>query len=188
MTKSNQRKSEILGMPFGTACNKLRRMVIFELLRRHQENVCFKCGKVIPNAEDLTLEHKETWLDGGSSLFWDLNNITFSHKQCNLRKGFVRREIVDGSLWCSNCKQYKPVSCFHREKKQRTDYALLCKDCSNSKRKSVKATGNCNNCGAVRGTQAFRRSHNICMRCHNELVRARYVRARAGKSHQAINS
>jgi len=188
MQNSDERKLEILGIPFGTACNRLRRMVMFDLLRRHQENVCFKCGKMILKTEDLTLEHKETWLDGGSSLFWDLNNIAFSHKQCNLRKGFVRREIMDGTLWCSNCTHYKPISCFHRERKQRTGYALLCKDCSNSKRREVRATGNCNHCGAVRGTRAFRRSHNICMKCHNTLVRARYIRKRTDKFHQSINS
>lgn len=112
MTKSNQRKSEVLGMPFGTACYKLRRMVMFSLLQRHEENVRYKCGKAILSAEDLTLEHKETWLDGGAALFWDLGNIAFSHKQCNLKKGIVRREIVNGTLWCSNCKQYKTIPFF----------------------------------------------------------------------------
>ena len=178
MTKSNQRKSEILGMPFGTACNKLRQLVMFSLPQRHEENVCFKCGKIILTAEDLTLEHKETWLDGGSALFWDLNNIAFSHKRCNLRKGFVRREIMDGTLWCSNCKQYKSISFFHVDRKQKTGYAFLCKGCSNTKRREVRATGDCKKCGAVRGTRAFRRSYNICMTCHNSSVRARWLKHR----------
>jgi hypothetical protein len=178
MPTSNQRRAEILGMPFGTACNKLRWMVMFDLLRRHEENVCFKCGKMILKAEDLTLEHKETWQDGGPVLFWDLNNIAFSHQKCNLPKGIVRREIVNGMLWYSNCEQYKSVSCFHREKKQRTGYALLCKDCSNFKRKSVRATGNCSKCGAVRGTRAFRRSHNICVKCNNQIVRDQNIKRR----------
>jgi hypothetical protein len=56
---SGRRKSDILGMPFGTACNRLRRMVMFELLQRHKENVCFKCGNLILKADDLSLEHKE---------------------------------------------------------------------------------------------------------------------------------
>ena len=182
MSNSNQRRSEILGMPFGTACNKLRRMVMFNLLQRHEENICYKCSKIILKAEDLTLEHKETWQDGGSTLFWDLNNIAFSHRQCNLPKGIIRREIADGKLWCSSCKEYKPIPCFHRERKQRTGYALLCKDCSNSKRKEVKATGNCNNCGAVRGTRPFRSSHNLCIKCHRKLTRARLSERRQPNS------
>jgi hypothetical protein len=175
MPDSNQRRAEILGMPFGTACNKLRRIVMFNLLERHEENICFKCGKVILKVEDFTLEHKQAWQDGGSSLFWDLNNIAFSHRACNLPKGIVRREIVDGTLWCSNCKEYKSISCFHRERKQRTGYALLCKDCSNSKRRKIKASGNCNNCGAMRDTRPFRSGHNLCLSCHKRLVNARNI-------------
>jgi hypothetical protein len=165
-------------MPFGTACNKLRRMVMFHVLQRHKENVCFKCGKIILKLEDLTLEHKEAWQDVGPELFWDLNNIAFSHRQCNLPKGIVRREIVDGMLWCSNCKQYKLISSFHRERKQRTGYALLCKHCSNSKRREVKATGACNSCGAVRGTRPFRSSHNLCIKCHHRLTKERFAKQR----------
>jgi hypothetical protein len=28
----------------------------------------------------------------------------------------------------------------------------------------------------VRGTQAFRRSHNICMKCHNKLAHNRIIK------------
>jgi hypothetical protein len=178
MPDTNHRRSEILGMPFGTACNRLRRMVMFDILRRHEENICFRCGRVIDKFEDLTLEHKVAWQGGGPTLFWDLNNIAFSHRHCNVPTGVVRREIINGTLWCSHCQQYKAIPFFHRDKKQRTGYALICKDCSNSKRKEVKATGDCTKCGAVRGTRAFRRSHNICMTCNNNLVRARYIKHR----------
>jgi len=178
MSKSNQRKAEILGMPFGTACNRLRRMVMFSLLQRYRENVCFKCGKLILKADDLTLEHKEAWQNVGSSLFWNLDNIAFSHQLCNLRVGVVRREIVDGTLWCSSCKHYLSVSCFHKESRQRTGYALLCKNCANAKRRKVKAQGDCNHCGAARGTRPFRIGHNICMKCHGILVNARHIKRR----------
>jgi hypothetical protein len=159
------RKSDILGMPFGTACNRLRRMVMFSLLQRYEENVCFKCGKLILQASDLSLEHKEAWQNSGPSLFWDLDNIAFSHQQCNLRVGVVRREIIDGKLWCSSCKQFLLISCFHKESRQRTGYALQCKNCANAKRRKVKAQGDCMDCGAKRGTQAFRVTHNICLKC-----------------------
>jgi hypothetical protein len=182
MSNSNQRRSEILGMPFGTACNKLRRIVMFDLLQRHKENVCYKCGKVILRIEDLTLEHKEAWQESGALLFWDLNNIAFSHRQCNLPTGIVRREIVDGTLWCSSCKEYKSISCFHKDRKQRTGYGLLCKDCSNSKRRKVKAKGDCKICGAARGTKSFRTGHNICMKCHQELSYASTVKRRQTSS------
>ncbi len=164
--KFNRRKSELLGMPFGTASGKLRKMVMFHLLQKHGENICFKCEKLILNADELSLEHKQAWLKGGESLFWDLNNIAFSHRGCNLREGWVKREIVDGKLWSSSCKNSLPVAAFHKETRQRTGYAFLCKKCANDKRRKVKATGDCTNCGARRDTKAFRVSHNICMECH----------------------
>lgn len=173
MLKSNQLKSDILGMPFGTACNRLRRIVMFSLLEKHGENVCFKCGKLITKADELSLEHKTAWQNIGASLFWDLDNIAFSHVGCNLPTGFVRREIVDGKLWCSSCKSLHPVSLFHKETRQRTGYALLCKKCSNAKRKKVKAQGDCRYCGAQRGTRNFRISHNICIECHQNRVKRR---------------
>ena len=179
ISKTSQRRAEILGMPFGTACNRLRRMVMFMLLQRHEENVCFKCGKLILKADDLSLEHKEAWLGRGASLFWDLNNIAFSHQKCNLRVGIVRREIKDGMLWCSSCKQYLTVTCFHRERRQRTGYALLCRDCSNFKRRKVKAAGDCNSCGARRGSRPFRVGHNLCSQCHLTLCCARSAKRRA---------
>jgi hypothetical protein len=63
MTRQSQRrKAEVLGMPFGTACGKLRRMVMFHLLLRHGENLCFACGEAIRSPEELTVEHKVAWL------------------------------------------------------------------------------------------------------------------------------
>jgi hypothetical protein len=153
-------------------------MVLFSLLLRHEENICFKCGKMILRADDLTLEHKEAWQAGGAELFWDLNNIAFSHQRCNLKVGIVRREVIDGKLWCSACKQYLSTSCFHKESRQRTGYALLCRDCANSKRRKIKASGDCNSCGAIRGTRPFRVGHNLCHQCHTRQTRKNHIKRR----------
>lgn len=153
---SQQRKANVLGMPFGTACYKLSRMVMFHLLQRHAENVCLKCGETIESPDQLTIEHKEAWLASGAASFWDMGNIAFAHSHCNLRTGWVRREIIDGKLWCSSCKQFLPTSCFHKDRHQRTCYALLCRGCSNARRAKVNAHGDCYHCGAKRGTCPFR--------------------------------
>ena len=176
---SQRRKAEVLGMPFGTACSKLRRIVMFHLLQRHGENTCYVCRETIPSPEELTIEHKEAWQASGPELFWDVNNIAFAHHRCNLRTGLVRREIVDGKLWCSSCKQFLPVPSFHKDRRQRTGYALLCKDCNNARRRKVRAQGDCIHCGAERGTRPFRVSHNICLDCHEARVRER----RLGRQH-----
>lgn len=83
MDNNNRKKYEQLGMPYGTACNRLRKVVLFSLLKRLNENLCFQCGNSITSAESLSLEHKIPWLDESSELFWDLENIAFSHLSCN---------------------------------------------------------------------------------------------------------
>jgi len=85
---SNEKKSATLGMPFGTACNRLRKNILFSLLVRLQENVCFKCGELILSVNDLSIEHKQPWEGRDSNLFWDLNNIAYSHLGCNLPHRF----------------------------------------------------------------------------------------------------
>jgi hypothetical protein len=80
----NEKKAAQLGMPFGTAQNRLRKLVLFNLLQRHGENTCFRCGDVIESVEVLSLEHKRPWLDAETSLFWDVENIGFSHLRCNV--------------------------------------------------------------------------------------------------------
>lgn len=80
----NEKKNAQLGMPFGTASGRLRKLVLFSVLERHEENVCFQCGNKINSADDLSIEHKVPWLDTDARLFWDINNIAFSHLSCNI--------------------------------------------------------------------------------------------------------
>lgn len=82
---SNEKKSAFLGIPFGTACNKLRKIVLFNILKKHGENLCKRCGKEIEFISELSLEHIKPWEGISVELFWDLNNIGFSHLHCNVR-------------------------------------------------------------------------------------------------------
>ncbi len=77
------KKSQQLGMNFGTACYRLERMLVLRLLKRLGEDFCFRCGSRIERVEDLSTEHKKDWQDIDPALFWDLDNIAFSHKRCN---------------------------------------------------------------------------------------------------------
>jgi hypothetical protein len=83
MNKTNKRREEQLGMPYGTACNRLRKEILFHLVKKLNEDICYKCGKKIDTKEELTIEHKEPWLDVDVDLFWNLKNISFSHSKCN---------------------------------------------------------------------------------------------------------
>jgi hypothetical protein len=141
-TNSNSKKSQQLGMPFGTATNKLRKKVMFSLLVRHRENICFKCSKDIETENELSIEHKKDWLDVGSELFWDIDNIAFSHLKCNKpRKEFyesTRKNIVDGKQECFSCKTFKPISEFWKNRTRHSGIDSQCKDCVKRYRRSKK--------------------------------------------------
>ena len=85
MKDGNKKKSEQLGMSHGTAANRLRKMILFRMLQKTGEDVCFQCGEKIENLRDLSIEHKTPWLDSKDpvGLFFDLDNIAFSHLSCN---------------------------------------------------------------------------------------------------------
>lgn len=87
MNKSNQKKAEQLGMPWGTACNKLRKKILFQLLVETKKNRCYHCREEIAVEEELSIEHKIPWLDDDPNLFWHLSNIAFSHLSCNCSNG-----------------------------------------------------------------------------------------------------
>ena len=86
MKQSNEKKAEQLGMPHGTASNRLRKSIIFNLLKKANENFCFQCSGEIESEKELSIEHKVPYLDSENpkELFFDLDNIAFSHLSCNV--------------------------------------------------------------------------------------------------------
>src|SRR5688572_17200356 len=118
MPGSSARKTAFLGVPHGTAGYRLRKMILFNLLQRHSENVCFKCAQLIETAEELSIEHKQPCEGISVELFWHMENIAFSHLRCNRihrRKGGradMRKVGPEGTAWCSNCKAFLPVCAF----------------------------------------------------------------------------
>jgi len=87
MDNSNKRKAELLGEPFGTASHKLRKMILFRCIQKLGEDICFRCGEKIEKLENLSIEHKISWQksDTPKELFYDLENISFSHLKCNMK-------------------------------------------------------------------------------------------------------
>ena len=71
-------------MPWGTANAKLRKALLFKYIQLAGDDICFKCTKIIDDINTLSIEHKVNWRNKDNNLFWDLNNITFSHLKCNL--------------------------------------------------------------------------------------------------------
>ncbi|SRR6266436_2979483 len=139
---SNTKKSETLGMPHGTASHRLRKNILFHLLKKHDENRCFKCGEVIEKVEDLSIEHKKPWEGISAELFWDLENIAFSHIRCNVphrRPGnpgcfpepFHQKtqNAPEGKAWCTGHQDYLSIESFHSNQRNVNGVASYCKEC-----------------------------------------------------------
>lgn len=82
---AKQQKDHQLGMSHGSACNRLRKQIMFDLVKRCGLDDCYQCSKKIETVEELSIEHKTPWLhsDDPVDLFFDLDNIAFSHLKCN---------------------------------------------------------------------------------------------------------
>ena len=112
--KNNDKKNEQLGMPHGTAQGKLRKSILFTLLKKHGENICHQCKEEISSVDELSIEHKVPWLNSPNplELFFDVENIAFSHLNCNVgarkkpdsRHGSNRKYTVYGCR-CDLCKE-----------------------------------------------------------------------------------
>jgi hypothetical protein len=131
MTKSNAKKVAQLKMPFGTANGRLRKMILFNLLCRLNENVCFVCHKKIQSVDLLSIEHKIPWLGNDTKLFWDLENIAFSHLSCNIKnkRSSGDRRTKNGKIFCTGCKQWMEPSMFTKNSYELCGYHGYCKKC-----------------------------------------------------------
>jgi len=58
---SNAKKAKVLGMPLGTASNRLRKIILFDLVQQLELDSCFRCGEKIDGVENLSIEHKVSW-------------------------------------------------------------------------------------------------------------------------------
>lgn len=98
MINSNQRKAELLGEPFGTANNKLRKIVLYELAKQLSLLDCYRCGKFMV-IKDFSIDHKERWgvADDPIKVFYDIENIAFSHGVCNTVAGNIESKGVYSS-------------------------------------------------------------------------------------------
>ena len=82
----------------------------------------------IKTVEGLSIEHKTPWLDreNAKELFWDLDNIAFSHLSCNsgARKQTVKMEhpstgAYDKGCRCNECTKLKNKALIKYRKKKK---------------------------------------------------------------------
>jgi hypothetical protein len=128
--KSNKKKSQQLEMPHGTANGRLRKSILFMLIKECNKDYCFQCGAQILEEKDLSIEHKIPWLDSETprELFFDLENIAFSHLKCNVgaarntrKKYFTEEEKRLAKN--KRCREYrKRLSEEERQKRRKEKY------------------------------------------------------------------
>ncbi len=142
MGDSNTNKTEQLGMSFGKANQRLRKMIMFMLAQKCSMDSCFRCGEKIEDIGHLSIEHKLPWEGRDVSLFWDLDNIAFSHLRCNRpylnRSNEQRRVGPDGTAWCRACKKFLPESTFSRDRTHWNGVAGTCNPCSAAYKKAAR--------------------------------------------------
>lgn len=86
-----QQRAALLGMPYGTAEKHLRKAMLHTLAQQCGKNVCRWCRTPIESPSDLAVVHIQDWA-GDAALFWDLNNVAFSHVSCAAERGGIQQE------------------------------------------------------------------------------------------------
>jgi hypothetical protein len=131
---SNENKAKTLGMPHGTANGRLKKNILFHLLKKLNENICFKCGKLIDVVDELSIEHKLPWEGRSAELFWDLNNIAFSHLFCNRPNrphnngGWNKKQRPEGTNWCIGHQRFEPIENFWKAAQRSSGLEQYCKE------------------------------------------------------------
>lgn len=130
---SSERKSQQLGMPYGTAFARLRKEILFDLAGRCDLLTCFACGEEICTSKELSVEHKQPWEGRDTSLFWDLDNIAFSHRVCNLPHvypGKQSKRKQGDKWWCDGHEDYLDEHLFSMQTKGKwVSPRSKCKEC-----------------------------------------------------------
>ena len=131
------KKKEQLGLSIGTATYRLHKLILFRLVQETGRDRCFRCEQRIESSKDLVLDHKVPWLDDAVTLFWDVNNIAFSHARCNMRcirRGphnavSLRKIGPPGTAWCGKHRAFLPASSFRSNRSHWNGLHYVCSPC-----------------------------------------------------------
>lgn len=140
-------------MKFGTAAHRLKKLIMFRLIQKTGEDNCHQCGERIASADELSIEHKSPWMDVSPDLFWDLDNIAFSHGACNYldrrqtkqsqdrtihKQLFRMNKGPEGTAWCGAHKAYLPIDRFSKDCNRWSGLQDRCRECRSKLRSPRK--------------------------------------------------
>ena len=159
--KASEKKSWQLGMAYGTACGKLRKLILFAFVSNDLlKSLCFRCGQKIESVDEFSIDHKEPWLDSDDpqTSFFNLKNIAFSHTKCNTSQarhrttdcveGHKQRAIKlskrlnapAGLHWCSTGQHHASVEDFTKNKNKTAGLESECRTCRSKRRSNGRLT------------------------------------------------
>lgn len=128
-----RRQAKQLGMPISTARAILCKEIMFQLARKCGMDKCFECGASIEHKDQLSIEHMEPWEGRKTSLYWEFENIAFSHSDCNRvrkhEKSSLRKVGPEGTSWCSACRRFLDKDSFHADGSRWNGLNGKCKPC-----------------------------------------------------------
>jgi hypothetical protein len=157
MDNTQRKRSIQLGMSISTAVYQLQRRILFSFAGKLGLTLCFQCGREIETLAEFSIEHKEPWMDVSPDLYWDLNNIAFSHNCCNSSKARVTearrragaRNLTKihksltapvGMVRCAGHRDYLLSGEFNSNKRNVTGYASYCNNCRSERYKNGIST------------------------------------------------
>lgn len=112
------KKSKVLGISYSTASYRLVKDLLWKYIQVSDDNLCYRC-KLPMTREDFSIDHMQDWLnsDNPVELFFDLENIKFSHLECNSAASSSRVKSPCGTdrkyrngCRCDSCKAAHSVS------------------------------------------------------------------------------
>ena len=114
----SEKKRNQLGMNPSTASHRLVKDILWKLIVNTKQDSCCKCG-VIMTRENFSIEHLTPWMDSEDpvGIYFDLNNISFSHLGCNVAdkrdtrvlKPCGTHQSYDRGCRCVDCKLAKSI-------------------------------------------------------------------------------
>ena len=122
MNKDNLKKNNQLKMSYGKANNILKKDIMFYLAKKLKMDACFRCKKKIKLIEEFSIDHKVDWLDSDNprELFFNIENIAFSHLSCNIQNGKRKKGIRDSTkhgltMYKHGCRCSTCVIAMHKQ-------------------------------------------------------------------------
>ena len=102
----SDKKKQQLGMNPSTAASRLVKDILWKLLQDTGQDSCCKCSEQMTR-DTFSIEHIQPWMDSVDplGLYFDLENISFSHLSCNISDARRDRPTNCGiSRYNSGCR------------------------------------------------------------------------------------